>query len=743
MAPETEAGTISRIGRISRSAVGRATGRYSRIFTRSLAFQAAGKFFKRQLWAWPIVAAVILGLAGWWVSRSLENALRDARTEELNTIVDADVEALRVWMREERDYADLMAKDEVLQGDVEKLLKISEQPQPTRALLDSPSQQWLRDRLSERMPKGDYSGFFVVSPSGMVIAADQDAAVGHVLPNARREFFDRVLSHGSAVSKPHLTPLLLMDVNGELRANLPTMFCGAAVRVDKKPIAALGLRIRPEGEFTNILATARAGKTGETYAFDGSGRMLSNSRFDEDLKRIGLLADLPDSQSTLTLELRNPGVDMMKGERPSLRRADQPLTGPVLAASQGASGINPDGYADYRGTPVVGAWRWLPEYDLGVVAEMDVDEAFRPVYLLRRAFLVLMTLLALAAVGIFVAMLVMARQQKALQAATLAAKQLGQYTLEDKLGAGGMGTVYRARHAMLRRPTAIKLLDVEKISDAAIIRFEREVQLTAGLTHPNTIAVYDYGRTPDGIFYYAMEYLEGINLDDLVQKYGPLPEARALHLLRQICGSLAEAHAAGLVHRDIKPANIILTIRGGVHDFVKVLDFGLAKATESHEAHLTSANAITGTPLYISPEGVNAPDKVDATSDVYAIGAVAYFLLTGSPVFSGSTVMEICMKHVQEPPESPGSRMKQSLSAPLEALILQCLAKPQRERPKNAGELCDALNRLEAKHWTEFEARAWWQTKPAALDAAVTVDVLKTLPPDVTMAYDPATAEPS
>ena len=413
------------------------------------------------------------------------------------------------------------------------------------------------------------------------------------------------------MSKPFRSPLLLADEKGELRANLPTMFAAGPLRDESgKPIAALGLRIRPEDHFTRILQVVRFGQSGETYAFDRNGLLLSQSRFDDDLKQLGLLVDQPDSRSILTVEIRDPQVNMAQGERPKIRRADQPLTRLAADAVQGKDGCDADGYRDYRGVPSVGAWRWLPDYDFGVATEVDTAEAFRPVYILHRAFWVLMALLILCAAGIFVAMLFIARQQRALQKATLAAKKLGQYALEEKLGAGGMGTVYKARHAMLRRPTAVKLLDVDKMSDTAIARFEREVQLTSGLTHPNTVAVFDYGRTPDGIFYYAMEYLEGMNLDDLVKRFGPLPEARLVYILRQVCGALAEAHAAGLVHRDIKPANIFLTNRGGLHDFVKVLDFGLVKAVDGEEtANLTSPHAMTGTPLYASPEAISQPDR--------------------------------------------------------------------------------------------------------------------------------------
>jgi hypothetical protein len=290
------------------------------------------------------------------------------------------------------------------------------------------------------------------------------------------------------------------------------------------------------------------------------------------------------------------------------------------------------------------------------------------------------------------------------------ARRLGQYTLEEKLGEGGMGVVYRARHAMLRRPTAVKLLPREKAGDVALGRFEREVQLTAALSHPNTVSVFDYGRTPDGIFYYAMEYLEGTNLDHLVRQEGPQPPARVAHVLRQVASSLAEAHGIGLIHRDVKPENIILCERGGVPDVAKVLDFGLARDLEQGEgARLTQANVVQGTPLYLSPEAIRAPDTVDARSDLYALGAVGYFLLAGRPVFDGGTLVEVCSHHLHTRPLPPSERLGRPLPAGLESLVLACLQKDPGRRPQSALALRASLEGLhDLGSWSEDEARAWW-----------------------------------
>ncbi len=399
----------------------------------------------------------------------------------------------------------------------------------------------------------------------------------------------------------------------------------------------------------------------------------------------------------------------------------------AAAAVNGDDGVDVLGYPDYRGVPVVGAWKWLKDAGFGVATEQDVVEAFQPLYVLRRAFWGMFALLLVAAVAIFVFTIIVARANREARRAALEAKQLGQYRLDQKLGEGGMGVVYRAHHNMLQRPTAVKFLGVEKTTEQTLARFEREVQLTSRLNHPNTIAIYDYGRTPEGIFYYAMEYLEGINLEDLVKSYGPQPEGRVVSILLQVCGSLAEAHAIGLIHRDIKPANIILTERGGLYDFAKLLDFGLVKALDSHkDSSLTTAGSLTGTPLYMPPEAIQH-EQIDARSDLYSLGAVGYYLVTGTPVFDATSVLQILQKHVMEPPESPSHRLGKPISAQLEALLLKCLAKELSDRPQSAAELADALSSYLAEtNWTRKDAELWWrQNRPHGASATTQPETKK------------------
>jgi eukaryotic-like serine/threonine-protein kinase len=290
------------------------------------------------------------------------------------------------------------------------------------------------------------------------------------------------------------------------------------------------------------------------------------------------------------------------------------------------------------------------------------------------------------------------------------ARQIGQYVLERKIGEGGMGIVYLATHALLRRRTALKLLLSDKVDPHTLMRFEREVRQLARLSHPNTVAIYDYGRTPEGTFYFAMEYLEGLGLDDLVGATGAVPASRVVHLLDQICGSLVEAHDMGLVHRDIKPANVMVCEQGGAPDVVKVLDFGLVKDTGNpRELDLTANSSFVGTPLYACPEAIKG-GEITAASDMYAVAAVGYYLLTGTEVFSGATLMEIGGGHLYKNPEPPSARLGREVPAALEQLILRGLAKEPSARPRDARAFRQALKACAIDSWPEEDARGWWES---------------------------------
>jgi serine/threonine-protein kinase len=289
------------------------------------------------------------------------------------------------------------------------------------------------------------------------------------------------------------------------------------------------------------------------------------------------------------------------------------------------------------------------------------------------------------------------------------ARQLGQYRLLERIGTGGMGVVYRAEHVLLKRPCAIKLIQPGKAANAAALeRFEREVRATAKLTHWNTVEIYDYGHADDGTFYYVMELLPGMSLEDLVAKHGPLPPQRVVHLLRQACDALSEAHGMGLIHRDIKPANIFVAERGGVFDVVKLLDFGLVKEEANREPSATSL-ASGGTPSFMSPEQATAYEDVDARSDIYALGAVAFFLLTGEPPFRGTNLVELITAHATRPAVPP-STLNAMVPADLDRIVLVCLAKRPGDRFASAADLARALAQCQlASKWAADDAAAWWQ----------------------------------
>jgi serine/threonine protein kinase len=661
-------------------------------------------------WLWVFLAVLLLSGIGFWIRTALDRVLSRSVVEQLTTVRDANVEALQIWLRNQKQAVQLAAESRRVQSWAANLLELSRSQPPTE-LRTSGAHEQLVAGLEPWLTNGGFEGFVLLDRDWNMVASSYPELPGKQAPQEYGEFLDPVFQGNPVVSRPFASLILRPDESGRLRAGLPTMYACAPLRQEGQIIAALALRIRPDQDFTRILQVGRLGASGETYAFDAAGLLISDGRFDSQLRSYGLIPDSADSRSILTLTIRDPGVDLTRGERPRLPREQLPLTTAVQqAVDTRESGVDVSGYRDYLGIPSVGAWTWLEEYRFGVITEVNRDEAYAPAVVIRRFVWGLGSLLLLALTAMFGVTWLLARWRKTARQAVLVAQQLGQYTLEEQIGAGGMGTVYRAHHAMLRRPTAVKLLDPVKTNEASLKRFEREVRLTSQLNHPNTIAIYDYGRTPEGLFYYAMELLDGLTLHDLVQKDGPQPAGRVIWLLRQICGSLSEAHSMGLIHRDIKPANVLVNQRGGMSDVIKVVDFGLVKDRFADEARITRANAITGTPLYMAPESIDPHQEVDHRADLYAVGGVGYYLLCGVELFEAENLFQLLQLQSTTLPDPPSLRTGVAIPNDLERVIMKCLAKAPHDRPGSAEELDRMLaSCADASGWTAELAHAWWR----------------------------------
>ena len=730
------------------------------------------------LWALPLALAALVALVGWWANQQIGQAMQKALKDEMESALAANVTALDIWLDNQKKLVKSIANDPEIQGQALKLINDPDgyQHDASLHLVEAPLGTF-EACLQERVNEIDYFYAFLTNPNldlvhhFMGIPTEsmrqmpeplrakysqlfetKDAVVitpfkrperpaGH---NPRREgesrppprklsFEERPAARPSAPrgfpnSQPgrrgfgkqipeHLLRLMQQET---------LMQVAAPIRDEEGQLAgAIAFFIDPESEFSRIMSVARPGDSGETYAFDASGLMVSKSRFDDALRSMGLLSQNTESSSALTLSLKDPGKALELGSEIASEEIDQwPFTlvaqstmehlqayqaGEEIGSFQ-RTDVQP--FRDYRGVDVVGAWTWLPQYQLGIATKIDASEAFRPLEMLRWVFVVLILLLLLASIMIFLFSILNIHWKQRLAEAQLEAKRLGQYHLEVKIGEGGMGTVYRAKHALLRRETAIKLLTPEKADDLSLQRFEREVKLTSQLTHPNTIQIYDYGHTPEGLFYYAMEYLDGLNLKELVSRYGPQSSARVVHILSQVCESLQEAHRAGLIHRDIKPANIILCERGGIPDFVKVLDFGLVRhygVSQKENAQVTTTSTVSGTPQFLAPEAIRNPDEADPRSDIYAIGAVGYFMLTGHYVFEGQSMMEIFEKHLTQEPVPPSSRVDSPICPSLEQTLLDCLSKEISDRPSSVAVLSGRLAACQVDaSWSVSSRVDWW-----------------------------------
>ncbi len=657
--------------------------------------------------------AIALLVFGALIYLQVRSHIIESLSKNLRDIQNSQEAVIRLWMANQRSTAQGWANEPDLRA---AMLELTDsdggQTKP-----DSDARERVAAGLQGLLIGQQAVGYLVVDRAGKIAAASEPSLVGRDMPPGTTELLRSVLKGDPQVT----APFMLADVFAQHveDGRRPVVVKAAPVRNRaREPVAALIVAIDPV-EFSELSKLGRFGDTGETYAINPEGLMMSQSRFLEQSKEIGLIPDNVDATTILTFQIRDPGGDLTRGYRPELPPSGLPLTLAAASVTNGEAGIHLEGYRDYRGIRVMGTWRWMDDLGFGLITEIDYHEALRPLRPLIVACASLFGLVVLAAIGL----LIYGRIVQRLKSRIAEVTQLGQYTLLEKIGEGGMGKVYRARHALLARDTAVKLLKPEAVSEQTVQRFEQEVQNTAQLRHPNTVEIYDFGRTADGIFYYAMEYLDGYDLARLIEVAGQLPPGRIVHIMQQVCLSLREAHRAGLIHRDIKPMNIILCARGGEFDAVKVVDFGLVKDVAVPDRGMTAMNVIPGTPPYIAPERLKSNAAIDGRVDIYALGAVGFNMLTARQPFEGDSDLEIAYKAMHDDPRRPSECTDQDIPPALDDLILATMARNPDARPRNIEEVLERLDAIAVSvPWNRRLAAEWWEAHPPALPAAKDAD---------------------
>ncbi len=616
-----------------------------------------------------LLLASLLGV-GLWAYRGVGDSLREIRATSLKTLLDTQVEALELWITEGRHEAEQLSANAALQSSIAQLRRSGQK--------SGESARVIKYILREAGRIG-VTAAHVIDPQGGILASSDAERVGQGVTPDLFAHLSPALAGKSVFARPYRSG------SGAGPGLLERAWVAAPVHARNGKVIAIIALGSPAGErFAALFRVARPGRTGETLAFDADGWLLSESRHADDLAQRGLA----------------PRLTMPDSDTPTA------LATAATAARTTSDGLLLAPYPNYLGRDVIGAWRWLPDHDIGVAVEMEAGEAYAPLIYLQIGFAAVLLLMGAVWLSGFLPPQVLA----AMLRRDGRARQLGPYRLLRQIGEGAISNVYLAQHRLLKRPAAVKVLKQQTTTDEWTARFQREVQLASQLSHPNTITIFDYGMGPNGEFWYAMEYLEGLSLADLVERYGPLPPARTAHVLRQACASLWEAHSCGLVHRDIKPQNIMLCEIRGERDVVKVLDFGLVKQMSGEQTRdLTGMMRILGTPLYMSPERIRNPSDADGRADIYALGAVGFFLLTGKRLFDTETEHDLTYQVLHTVPRLASECSPFAVPAELDALIGRCLEKDPAARPQSIAEVAGALDGLLVHMpWTRGQIDAWW-----------------------------------
>ncbi len=655
-------------------------------------------------WLW-LAAVLPTALIGIWTYSQVAASQREAKRNELSGLADSITLSTTGFLNDRADLVESWSRQSVIRQSILELVQIAKQDDAASKLRSAPQTERIKNQLQELSGFPDVK-YVVWDWGGTTLASwkSDRSDIGNIIASRGLANHTRVMRGERVLHGPTRFPQDEDDDAPELTK--PVMAHIVPVRDENNRIVA-ALLIRSIGTFKDFdkMFHEIAITSGlDVYAVNHRGKMITNSPTAVQAAHLVELDFQPDD-IVPNLRVSDPGFKIRPSNIGSVLRSALPLTYSVANATFGRPGVRLDVYNNYAGVPVVGAWRWNQPWQIGVVVEHDAATAFAPARIVRLSFMILATLLTITA---YFAARQIARQTSRSHAAV---HPLSRYELISELGSGGMGVVYRARHRQLGRETALKVLRNDRQSGEDRMRFDREARLAASLSNPHSVMIYDYGRSEEGEAFCVMEFLRGITLYEIVARSGHQNIGRVLLILRQICDALAEAHNMALLHRDIKPQNVMLSLDPSVGDWAVVFDFGLAKPLQSDAGTFQTAETVwAGTPMYMAPERYREPGGMDPRSDIYSVGCIAYFLLTGRPPFLDCDPETLFALVLSESPVAIETHRGQPVPEKIVELVDRCMAKRPEDRFATVEELSTFVDQLRSDHpWTTVDARQWWQ----------------------------------
>lgn len=655
-------------------------------------------------WLW-IAAVLPTALMGWYTYAKVVSSLKNAVSKELAGVVNSVTISTKSFLDDRSQLVESWSRQPAIRHAVIELVEIGRQRDATEALRQAEQSDLIKKQLQELSGVKEVK-FVVWNREGTILASwlDSRADVGNQVAPSGAANLVRVFRGERVLFGPER----LTDTgNGFIpETDAPVMANMVPIRDERGDIvAALLVRgINTFDQFDKLFSEASRADGLDVYAVDRRGVMVTRSPMASALaSRVSL--DLSAEEFAAVMRVSDPGMEIGPENIGTIQRHALPLTLSAAGATTGRSNERIEPYNNYAGVPVIGAWRWNSDWQLGIIVEREYEVAYAAARIVRFGFLLLAAVLTITALA--------AASQIAKQSARVhaAIHPLGRYDVVGELGSGGMGVVIRARHRQLGRDVALKVLRDDRQHREDRLRFDREARLAASLSNPHSVTIYDYGRSEDGEAYCVMEFLHGITLYEVVTRDGPQPFGRVLFILRQICASLDEAHKLGLLHRDIKPQNVMLSLDPSVGDWAVVFDFGLAKSVNPEVgAYQTAETVWAGTPMYMAPERYREPAGMDPRSDIYSIGCIAYFLISGRPPYIECDPESLFALVLSEEPISMSVHRDQAVPQELVQLVGKCMAKHADNRFATVEELSAEVDRLRDEHpWTADEARGWWK----------------------------------